>query len=510
MALPQIFVSTPVEAGLWTAAVTTQAQIAKAITTSPIFWGIVAISIGFMTIRVLMDMGTGQGRDYALKRFVISLLCVTLGITFLKKENTSAFSPMNASNREWKSIPKVAANPKYKSLQNQEKGLYWYTLIHRGMWEVALFMTNIVSNTAGDPLSKEAPEYLLNAFAQTARATIDDPEVERTFDSLVFNCSDSKAGKVLGNMDSIKSMFNLTKPECNQLYNSLQIKLKSWAQSKMPPYVPPPPGSNSITQAAYYMSNPEFLSNKMIASAVKNYARTRVGEQSTLSNTNTEALIDGSDFWVNVSKSFSTDSFLMFLNAASPEYRDYEGAAARNEVAVTYNRLLQFLPAMRGYANVILAYTFIAAAIGLCAGIPTMFFGWLKMTAFFCLYMPFSAALYQFTTRIVTTSQNITLMNSIQSDPMVLAGASILDANIARITAVYFCLQIAVLLAFAVGGITAFHPIQTITHSFVGGMVRNAVYTMSFVSRAVSGGVGSVASGITNRALNRSLKSKSD
>lgn len=509
MALPQIFVSTPVEAGLWTAAVTTQAQIAKAFTSSPVFWGVVSIAIGFMVIRVLMDIGGGQGRDFALKRFAFGVLCVTLGITFLKKENTSPFSPVNASNREWRNVPKVAANPKYKPLQSQEKGLYWYTFIHRSMWEVAGLMTDIVSKTAGDSSSKEAPEYLLNAFAQTARATIDDPDVERTFDSLVFNCSDTKTGKVLGNTDSLKSMFTLENPECNQLYNSLKTKLESWARSKLPTYVPPT-GSNSIVGAAYYMANPEFLTNKIIASAVKNYAKTRVGESTLLNSTNNDALIDGSDFWVNVSKTFSTDSILMIANAFTGEYKDLEGASARNELAVTYNRILQFLPAMRGYANVILAYAFIAAAMGLCVGVPKLFYGWLKMTAMFCLYMPFSAALYQFTTRLISTSQNLATINAIQADPFVLAGASVLDSNIARITAVYFSLQIALLLIFAVGGLSSFHPLQTLSHSFVGGMVRNTIYTMSFASRAISGGLSSVAGSITNRALKRSLKSKPD
>ena len=56
MALPQVFTATPVEAGIWTAAVGTQVQIARAVTASPIFWGIVSLAIGYALIKCLLEL----------------------------------------------------------------------------------------------------------------------------------------------------------------------------------------------------------------------------------------------------------------------------------------------------------------------------------------------------------------------------------------------------------------------------------------------------------------------
>lgn len=482
MALPDIFVGTPTEAGIWTAAVGSQANIADSIANSPIFIGIVALSIGLAIIRLLSGIGFADGNKTHIKRFCLFLFCVSLGATFLRKANSTTFSPLNANGMPWRSVTKVANNPKYSALQNNTNGLFWYTLIHRGFMEGSQFLTDKVSQATDDNWNHVAPEYLLNALAQTARATIDDPAIENSFDTLVYSCSDTPKGYILGNTTSVKSMFNLSDPKCLEMYSQLTAQLQTWAQNERPKYFNFPSGSPPSSVGVFQLANASVVDNKIIASAVKNYARSKIGE-ARYTNTNQAALIDGSDFWVNVKQSFSPNAFLTLSNFFAE--KDLEGAAARNEAAVTYNRLLMFIPAIRGYAAALLAYMFLVAAIGLSVGTPSYFFGWLKMTAIFSLYQPLSAALYQFTTKLITTTENITAMNSLANDPMVLAGAHIIDSNVARITAVYFCMQMVLIATVAAGGISAFQPIHQIRHSFIGSLTQvfhNSLRSLSHVA----------------------------
>lgn len=502
MALPNIFTQTAVEAGIWTAAVGTQNSLADAITSSVIFWGIVTLAIGVALMRFLFGLGTSAGASFTIRRFVTFLFIVAVGISFLKQKNGSHFSPVNANGTEWRSVRKVSQNPKYNSLQQNVNGLYWYTLLHRGIKEVAQFMTDAITRTTGNSWGRVAPEYLLNALAQTARATIDDPAIERTFDRLSHNCADTRSGAVLNNSVSIQSMFNVATPECQGLYRDLSAQLRGWATGQRPNYIRPPPGTPPENVTALHLNELQAIDNKIIASAVKNYARRKAGEAYAYHNTNEAALIGGSDVWVNVQKGFSTDTFLVLANAGMDLFgakRDLEGYSARNEAAVMYNKLLQFLPAVRGYAAAILAYMFLVAAVGMCVGIPNLFLGWLKMTAIFALYQPFSAALYQFTTNLISTTENISAMNSIIADPMVLAGAHILDSNVARITAVYFCMQLALIAIFAGAGIRALQPVHSITHSYLAGIVRNGFYAVSAATRNLTHSSFSTAKGAVSK-----------
>lgn len=489
MALPNIFTSTPVEAGIWTAAVGTQVEIARTISSSQVFIVISAIAVGIATIRFLLQLGSGDNRRSAVLKFVTFLAFVAIGISFLKKENTVPFTPTNSMGRAWKQVPKVSANKKYKDVQINTNGLFWYTLMHRGMLEIAYFVTGAVSRVASDPTYKSSPEFLINALAQTTRATIDDPAIERDFDTLVFNCSDKSAGRILGPLESIRSMFDLSRQECGQLYNQLQAKLKTWAAANRPKIFAPVLLAHGVPSAYadLGLTNTGYVDNKIIASAVKNYARVKAGESSSITATNNAALIDGTDTWVNISKALSADGLLMAYSFLSGDRRDLESAAARNEIAITYNRLLQFLPAIRGYALAILAYTFVVAALALSIGLTGMFLGWLRMSAIFCLYIPFSAALYQFTTRLIATTENINAMQAIANDPFVIGGASIIDANLSRIQVVYFALQISLVLVFAIAGIRAFHPIQNIRGTFLSGIIRNGFYAISTAARVASG-----------------------
>lgn len=490
MSLPEIFTQTPLEAGIWTAAVGAQTAIAKAITSSAVFYGAVTLSLAIGAIMFLFGIGSGGSTKRSISRFLLLLVTIAIGFSFLKKENSTPFSPVNATGVKWRSVSKVASNPKYKSLQSNYNGLFWYTTFHKSMSEIAHLMTDIIAKGMDDPNYNQAPEFLLNALAQTARATIDDPEVERKFDVLVHNCTDTKRGKVLGNNDSIKTLFDLSSPDCNATYSELVTSLRTWAERNRPAILTTPPIGSSIAIAfdAFALSDVQVVDNKMIASAVKNYARQKIGETSDFHNTNADASINGTDFWVNLNKYlFSTDSIMIGINGVKKlfgfETSDLEGANARNEAAVKYNKLLQFLPAVRGYASAILAYSWIVAAVALCVGVHQMFLSWLKMTAWFCLYMPFSAALYQFTTKMIATTENIQAMNSLRVDPMILAGANVIDYNIARMQLVYFILQLSLMAFFGFAGIRSFAPIATLRHSYIGDIVRNGGLLISTVAR---------------------------
>lgn len=482
MALPNIFTQTPIEAAIWTAAVGTQTEIARIITSTPIFYGCISLAIGAAALMFFFRLGTAHHKGHAVSKLALFLLTVCLGISFLSYQNRTSFSPVNARGVEWKQNPRVASNLRYSDLRIQATGLYWYTVIHRGLIEVSDLLTSAVGYVAQDPLNKSAPQYLVNALAATAKMSLDDPAVEETFDELVARCSDTHQGRILSSESSLKTLFNVNDAWCNSKYQTLASQLKSWARNHRPRELNFGSGASSLL-ASVGLARQDAVDNKIIASAVKNYARDKAGESYAFHNTNGAALVDGSDFWVNLTKSFSPSSaILSVVNAGRSffgmEPKDLEGAAARNEAAVAYNQLLAFLPAARGYAKAIIAYLFIAAALGLCVGISGYFWGWLKMAAIFTFYEPISAAFYYFTTKMITTTETIRAMDSIRVDPLVLSGANIIDSNLARMELVYFCIQMGLLLTVAVAGIRAFGAVRSVRHSYLGDLFGSVSRTV--------------------------------
>lgn len=491
MALPNIFTQTPIEASIWTAAVGMQVEVARILKSTPLFWGAIGLVVGLALIMFLWRLGRPGSVQFSVAKLATMLVTICFGVSFLSYQNTSPFSPVNSRGQEWRSMPRVSQNPKYKDLTQSTNGLYWYTVIHRAMIEVSDLLTSVVGYVANDPFHKEAPEYLVNALSATARMSIDDPNIERSFDELVARCTDTKQGQVLGNTDSVKSLFQLQDPWCQNKYNSLQTQLKTWARNNRPRTLS---GNQLLTplMSLVGIHSETDVDNKMIASAVKNYARTKAGETFAFHNTNTNALVGGTDFWVNLSKGFSpTSNFLSLVNGVRSvlglETRDLEGANARNEAAVTYNKMLAFLPAARGYAKAIIAILFIPASLALCLGVTGYFFGWLKMTALFTLYQPISAAFYYFTTKLIATTETIKAMDVIRVDPMVLAGADVIDDNLARIQAVYFCIQLGLLFTVAVAGIRAFGALRSLRHSYLSELVSGVTTPIHTVSHLVKG-----------------------
>jgi hypothetical protein len=135
---------------------------------------------------------------------------------------------------------------------------------------------------------------------------------------------------------------------------------------------------------------------------------------------------------------------------------DFFGADARNQSAVLYNRIVQFLPPIRGYAKGILALSFVFAAASLCLGSLRFFISWLGMLLVFSLYDPLSTILYESVMMFSSAKDTTMALQALKNDPLILSGAAIIDDNLARLQAIYFALQMGLAAVCGAGGISIF------------------------------------------------------
>ena len=201
----------------------------------------------------------------------------------------------------------------------------------------------------------------------------------------------------------------------------------------------------------------------MIASALVNMARQKMGQNSSgvsssalLSDPKADPLFASSQaFFSSVANTLSPAGMMNQLFSTITG-TDYLAADARNQSAALYNRMNQFIPPIRGYAEGLLAVAFVFAVGGRCFGTPRFFISWLGMLVMFTAYEPLSTLLYE-TTMMFTKAQETTdAMVALRDDPLVLFGAGIIDDNLARVQAVYFTLQMGLAAVCGAGGVSLF------------------------------------------------------
>lgn len=79
---------------------------------------------------------------------------------------------------------------------------------------------------------------------------------------------------------------------------------------------------------------------------------------------------------------------------------------------------------------------------------------WFGMLILFTAYEPLSVMLYETTMLFTDARETTEAMAALGQDPLVLAGAAVIDDNLARIQAVYFTLQMGLAAVCGVGGIS--------------------------------------------------------
>ena len=478
----------PIDARSWAAFVGLQQWMVDHLLMTPVFKAAVVTWLGLLLIRAIYYMVASGSPGMALGRFALALGYCALGLTLIRSKED--FRPVNARGAPWADSAKVRASGKHESLQASTQGLAFYIKIHRGASEIGAYISSQVGQLFKDQQHSQSPYLLMQTMAQTAGATIDDPKAVSSLNWLFENCADRRDAPVLSATSSYSALFDLGRPECRDRYTTLRQDLKAWASDKW--------GSSlwnigeiklAQLRAKFGGIDEETLQNKMIASALVNMARSHMGRN--LDNVNTGALLAGKNadpllgssatFFVGLNNALSTAGL---ANGALGRLTgvDFIGADARNQSAVLYNKIVQYIPPIRGYAKGILALAFVFAAAGLCFGTPRFMIAWFGTLVLFTAYEPLSTIVYEITMLLTNAQETTDALGALKSDPLVLSGAAIIDDNLAKIEAAYFVLQLGVATICGAGGISLF----VFSKRIGGGLADGIVSKMSSLTNTIN------------------------
>lgn len=497
-----LFTQSPIEASLWTSFVSMQDWIVDSILLTPAFKATVFTWMGFVFIKSMMHMGTAGRPAGSLMRLMSALIVSGLGLAILNSRSNEIFRPINAAGAVWSSSAKVMATGKYDNLNSSAaRGLSVYVQIHRAANQIAEYASLKVGEMFRNPNATKSPYLMIQTLAQTAGSTIDDPKALSSLNWLFENCADSRQAKLVGPQQSYAGLFDLAKPDCRDRHQKLRAELTAWAQGKW--------GSSwwnagqiALSQlgAKLGVVDEETLRNKMIASALVNTARAQMGQNKQ--NVNSGAMLGdvgsdpqaslGAGYFASASNLFSVSGLMNTLFKPLTG-TDLWSADIRNQSAAAYNRIIQFMPPIRGYAKGILALGFVFAAAALCFGSTRFMIGWLGMLFVFSAYGPLSTLLYETTLMLTRAKETTDALQALRNDPLVLSGASIVDDNLARIQSIYFGLQMGLATVCGVGGMSIFVFAKRVGSGLGDGLLGKAVgalHTVTFVRNVTSSNKG--------------------
>ena len=513
-----LFTETPIEAALWTFAVSLQDKLSSSLFHTPLFRGAVALFMGFVVARALMRFGSGTPNPWL--PMVGGLVCSLTGLALLGAGAGEAFRPTTSDGRTWATAAsgRAGSGVRYEGLQRDAQGLRYYRLAHEAANSLGGHVSAQVSEVFGDNGKGTAPQLLFKTLQETARHTLDDPEVIATANRLMESCQREQRYVAGVAFASLSTNFDLQRENCAALHQQFKSQLDGWARARIAS-----PGSKLVVLAEAARNNAltrsigladsEALKNKVIASAVEDYLQTRAGL--TNNNTNPEALLEGKDggsivgtsTWVRLSRALSLGG-AMNLVVRPFTGTDYEAADTRNDVAALYTKVSVFLPALRGFAKALLALMFLVAAARLCFGSPSLLISWGWCLLLFTAYEPLSTLLYQATVTLTQAPETVQAMEALRADPLVLVGAQVMDSYASRVQGTYFVLQLGLTALTAAAGLAVFRYQRSLGGQLAGvilskGMsaVRTAALVKSSPATAAKAGAAGAASrgGATTR-----------
>lgn len=485
-----LFTETPIEAALWTFAVSLQERLASSVFDTSVFRGLVAAFMGYCVLKALLRFGTGAPNPWI--PLAVSISCSMLGLMLLGARADGAFRPRTSGGDEWASrVSARGGEGSFRGLSSPARGLRFYRYAHETANELSRKLSSAIQEGFGDSGDGASPQLLFSTLRETARHTLDDPQILATANQLMESCGRRSRAVAGASFASLSSEFDLTRENCASLHSQFRSQLDAWARARIAS-----PGSklvalaeaarnNALTRAVG-LDDSEALKNKVIASAVSDYLQTRAGL--TNNNTNPEALLEGKEggslvgtsTWVRLSRIMSVGGA---LNLALRPFTgtDYEAADARNDVAALYTKVSVFLPALRGFAKALLALLFLVASARLCFGSPSLLVSWLWCLLLVTAYEPLSTLLYQSTISFTKAPETVQAMDALRSDPLVLVGAQVMDSYASRVQATYFVLQLGLTALTATAGLAVFRYQQALGGALVGSLVSKA----SYISRSL-------------------------
>lgn len=460
-----MFTQSPVEALIWSSFVAVQEWLVRSLLDTPVFKAAVFTWLGFLLVKAIYAMASVEKPETAISRFLMTLIISAFGFSFLSISQSS-FKPLNAHSEPWKT---PGSGSTYfggsGAFTASPSGLEAYKLIHSAVNQLASFMSSRIATMFSDGSYNQSPYLFLHTMAMTAVSTIDDPKALTDLNWMFENCADNKTAPILEPTSSYSALFNLADPKCKQRYGTMISSLKTWADSRWAKslYDVGDVGIRYVATKLGY-GDEQTLKNKIIASAMVNMARSKMGNINP-SSVNSKALLDPSgpndvtgsstSFFVGLGNTFSMGG-LMHRLLSPYTGTDIMGADARNQSAYLYNKIMQFLPPIRGYAKGIIALAFVFAAAAMCFGSLKYIVAWFGMLFIFTMFEPLSTLLYEITMQFSASAQVSESMLALKNDPFVLSGAAIIDDNLARIQAVYFVLQLGITTMCAAGGLSVF------------------------------------------------------
>lgn len=509
-----MFTQSPIEGAIWTSFAAIQQWLVDNILLTTLFKLSVISFFGFLFIKVIYQIGTNKSPGTVIGKFTMALLISAIGFSLLKTKATDSFRPETATGKAWNSYSKIRDSQKYSGLFSSTNGLYFYVQIHRGVNQISKFISGKIGELFKNQNSNQSPYLLILTLTQTASQTIDDPHAVASLNWLFENCSNPRSAPILNPNSSFSNLFDLTNEDCKTRYSQLRKELVTWSQNKW--------GSSlwnkgdiafSYLKSKFGYLSEETLQNKMIASALVNAAREQMGRNNRQNVNNKALLVNPTEdpmtastttYFTGLSNSISVGGFLNAL--ISPiTGGDLYGADMRNKSATIYNQILQFLPSIRGYAKGLLALFFVFAAASMCFGTPRFIVSWFGMLLIFTLYEPLSTILYESVMLFSNAKETTDALQALQSDPLILSGAAIIDDNLARLQSIYFSLQIGLAFVCAAGGISIFMFTKRMGGGLADSILSKAV---GYISIARIGGVAASGQGAATLAQTTASKNQ--
>ncbi len=483
----ELFTESPLEAALWTYCVSLQEKLSDAFFNTALFRSLVGVFLAAIVLKALVRFANGEKPWLDLG---VKLLMSFLGLTFLTSKSSTFFYPTSSNGSSWAS----RAGDSYVTLKEETYGLRFYRMVSDEAVGLSGLLSKTVAEIFGDGGSQEAPLFLFRALNETARQTIDDPEVLATADKLFEVCAREKDAVATLVYASMSSQFDLSTDTCQRLHSQFQDQLQGWASSRMSSRrsyfdkVLEAARNNVVTRTLGIDDN-QALKNKMIASALADHLQDRAG----LSNLNVsrDALLNGGDreslvgtsTWVSLSKILSVGGFLN-LTVRPFTGTDYEAADTRNDMAALYSKVMIFLPALRGFAKGIVALMFLIAAARMCFGSMSLMISWGWCLLLVTAYDPLSQLLYQATVTLTKTPESIEAMAALKNDPLVLVGAQVIDTYASKIQATYFVLQLGLALLTATAGLAIFRYQRALGGALSGSLIFKSTQVSKFLPGA--------------------------
>lgn len=513
--MSSLFSITPTEAALWNAALSVQTFLSDYVFGTLQFTTLaVTIFAGFVLYR-LYRVGRGDSVDGLGAGIIIHLICLGAGFMFLKTANTESIQLTDSAGSAWADKGAVIGNSKYKALSKSEHGLYWYTFFHKMTTEVSFLMLRGVSTVFSDEMYLKSPNVLFKILATSSAVALDDPRIASKFDLLVENCSDPHKLNILGKEDSFSTLFDLNDVKCDQMYSSFQGDLRVWAKAKMPNYLEELQNidKGSFSDTAYAFTDEQALENKVIASALITYIRGKAGGRpDDPLNVHEKELglkTFSQQMWFDMQRILTGGGLVPAVAGIWANDGQIEAGFVKNEAGIIYNNLLNLLPAIRGWIKAYIVVSFILVAAALCFGMWQPFKWWFGLILLEMCFLPTAALAYELHAFFLASSDTIASFGALRNDPMILTGAALIDAELVRISTIYFCIECAIISTFAIKALRAGWVVGQLSFAhgsaIVGGFVnnyRNVQSASTLANNSVSSfrvGVGTVRNIIRNR-----------